>query len=323
MGTDAPFDATLARAPDSARAVWLTAADGVRLRAASLGEGPRGTVLIFNGRTEYIEKYGEAASHLAAAGLSSLSLDWRGQGLSDRLLEDAAVGHVGRFEDYQMDIAALTGWAEAIGAPRPWHLLGHSMGGAIGLRALVSGLAVERAVFSAPMWGIKLNMLVRAVAWGVSHITHLSGLGGRLAPSTGRTPYPLTADPSDNLLTHDPDMLAWMRAQLEAKPQLGLGGPSLTWLREALRECRALQQIADPGRPTLTLLGSREAIVDPDAIRRLTARWPDAELDIIADAAHEVLMERPHLRNPAYRSVTEFLTQDSPRADMALKRRIG
>lgn len=318
MAPEAPFDAARARAPDGSRAVWLTTADGVRLRAASLGEGPRGTVLIFSGRTEYIEKYGEAGSRLAAAGLSSLSLDWRGQGLSDRLLEDAAVGHIGRFADYQMDIAALTGWAEAIGAPRPWHLLGHSMGGAIGLRALVSGLAVERAVFSAPMWGIKLNMLVRAVAWGLSHITHLSGLGERLAPSTGRTPYPLTADPSDNLLTHDPDMLAWMRTQLEADPRLGLGGPSLTWLREALLECRALQEIADPGRPTLTLLGSREAIVDPDAIRRLTARWPDARLELFAGGAHEVLMERPHLRDPAYQAITEFLGSEDTRRAQAI-----
>lgn len=307
MSADAPFGAPLARAPVDARAVWLRSADGLRLRAAVLGQGHRGTVLILNGRTEYVEKYGEAGSRLADAGFTSLSLDWRGQGLSDRLLDDRSVGHVGRFADYQMDVTALTAWAEELGAPRPWHLLCHSMGGAIGLRALVSGLAVERAVFSAPMWGIKLNMLLRAVAWGVTHLTHLSGLGERLAPSTGRTPYPLTADPSDNLLTHDPDMLAWMRAQLEAEPRLGLGGPSLTWLHEALRECRALQQIADPGHPTLTLLGTREAIVDPDAIRRMTALWPAAQLDVIADGAHEVLMERPHLRDPVYEEITTFL----------------
>lgn len=308
MTDGAPFDARRARAPAGARAVWLQAADGVRLRAAELGRGPKGTVLIFNGRTEYIEKYGEAGTRFAQAGLGTLTLDWRGQGLSDRLLRDDVVGHVGRFADYQMDIAALIDWARETGMPEPWHLLGHSMGGAIGLRALVSGLPVRRAVFSGPMWGIRLNALARALAWGVTHITHLSGLGGRIVPSTGRTPYPLSADPSDNLLTHDPDMLAWMRDQLEAEPRLGLGGPSLTWLREALRECRSLQHITDPGAPSLTLLGSREAIVDPDAIHAMTGRWRDATLEVVADAAHEVLMERTHLRDPAYRKITGFLT---------------
>ncbi|MCV6596901.1 MAG: alpha/beta hydrolase, partial [Mangrovicoccus sp.] len=295
MAHVAPFDAAGARAPQGAQAIWSKTADGVRLRLARLGHGPKGTVFIFSGRTEYIEKYGEAASRLAEIGLSSLSLDWRGQGLSDRLLPDPLVGHVGRFADYQMDVASLIAWAEEIGAPKPWYLLAHSMGGAIGLRSVVSGLPVTRAVFSAPMWGIKLPMLARATAWGVSHLAHHSGLGRLMVPSSGRTPYPLEAPPDDNLLTHDPEMLAWMRAHLETQPGLGLGGPSLTWLREALRETRALRRITDPGIPCLSLLGSAEEIVDPAPIAQITPSWPQGKLAEFDSGAHELLMERPAL----------------------------
>ena len=139
-GDAAPFHAEVADAPGEARSSWVAAPDGVRLRVTLLARGASGTVLLFPGRTEYAEKYGPVARHLGAAGLSVLTIDWRGQGLSARLLANAEIGHVVAFADYQGDVAALVGAADALGLPGPRHLLAHSMGGAIGLRALMDGL---------------------------------------------------------------------------------------------------------------------------------------------------------------------------------------
>ena len=87
----APFHADLAEGPAGARAHWVHTSDGLRIRLGHFpAEEPRGTVLLFPGRTEYIEKYGRTASDLAAGGYDTLCIDWRGQGLADRLL-DAAV----------------------------------------------------------------------------------------------------------------------------------------------------------------------------------------------------------------------------------------
>ena len=44
----------------------------------------KGTVCIFPGRTEFIEKYFEVVRDLRARGFAVAVLDWRGQGLSDR-----------------------------------------------------------------------------------------------------------------------------------------------------------------------------------------------------------------------------------------------
>ena len=64
-GDLAPFHRTLAQGPEYGSAQWVTAEDGVRLRAVSWGrDAPRGTVLIFSGRTEYAEKYGRVAAEL-------------------------------------------------------------------------------------------------------------------------------------------------------------------------------------------------------------------------------------------------------------------
>jgi len=48
------------------------------------GQHVKGTVLLFPGRTEYIEKYGPAAADFLARGFATVVIDWRGQGLADR-----------------------------------------------------------------------------------------------------------------------------------------------------------------------------------------------------------------------------------------------
>ena len=67
----------------------LKTPDGVSLRFARFAPpaGRRGTVCIFPGRTEWIEKYFETVRDLRNRGFAVALLDWRGQGLSDRALE--------------------------------------------------------------------------------------------------------------------------------------------------------------------------------------------------------------------------------------------
>jgi len=296
----APFHADVADAPEAARALWVRAADGPRLRIALLGPAgaatgaPRGSVLILPGRTEVVEKYGPTARALAARGYAALAPDWRGQGLSDRLLQDRRIGHVARFDDYQHDVAALVRVADTLALPRPWHLLAHSMGGAIGLRACLRGLTVASAVFSAPMWGLALPPGRRVAVGALTALAGPLGLSARPVPSAdgGILAVPF----AENRLTSDAERYAWMQAQVRAHPDLGLGPPSLGWLRGALRTCRALARAPAPRLPALCLLGARERIVDTDAIRRRMATWPGGRLVIEPGAEHEPLMETHAIR---------------------------
>ena len=118
----APLFESLAEGPDDGRAFWCRAEDGVRLRTAVWPGGDKGTVLLFPGRTEYIEKYGRAACDLLKRGYTTVTIDWRGQGLSDRPLADLLTGHVHEFVDYQKDVRAMVLLAEALDLPRPFHL---------------------------------------------------------------------------------------------------------------------------------------------------------------------------------------------------------
>lgn len=304
----APFHAELADGPETGEAWWLTTGDGLRIR---IGVWPcanaRGTALIFPGRTEYIEKYGRAASDLAARGYATVAIDWRGQGLSDKLLDDPAIGHVGQFPDYQRDVAATLQAAGELDLPRPWHLIAHSMGGCIGLRSVMEGLPVNSCVFSAPMWGITISPMQRPVAWALGWGTSRLRLGNTMAPGTSATHY-VTAEPfAGNPLTTDQEMFDYMRRQLEVEPALSLGGPSIRWLHEALVETRGLARRPAPDLPCLTFLGTGETIVDPARIKTRMAGWPGGELEVIEGAGHEVMMETPTIRGHVFdRTVALF-----------------
>lgn len=303
----APFFDDIAEGPDDGNAWWLTARDGMRVRIAAWArQAEKGTILLFPGRSEYAEKYGRTAADLAACGFATIAIDWRGQGLADRMLDDPMVGHVHAFQDYQSDVAALLDAAEVLDLPRPFYLLAHSMGGCIGLRAVMEGLPVAACVFSGPMWGIQMADALRPVAWSLSWSSRKIGMGHAYAPGTEPESYVLSEPFETNKLTRDRDMYDHMIRHLEAHPELGLGGPSLRWLHEALSECRALRREPSPPLPCLTLVGDAEEIVDVGRIHERMARWPGGKLETINAGRHEVLMEDAATRDAIARSICDF-----------------
>ncbi|MBT8410675.1 MAG: alpha/beta hydrolase [Octadecabacter sp.] len=312
MTTSAPYFADIAGNPTGV-CHWLTTQDGVRIRVGHWPvDGANGTVLLFPGRTEYIEKYGRTAAEFANRGYACVAIDWRGQGLADRLLDNRAVGHVEFFSDYQHDVRAVLAHVKSLGLPEPLHLLGHSMGGCIGLRSLTEGLPVATAAFSAPMWGIKMSTALRPIAWGVSTISRPLGFSGAFAPGQQAETYILRAEAADNTLTSDPGNFELLQQQLYAHPDLALGGPSLHWLNESLREMRKLWQQASPNIPCITFLGSDEQIVDPDRVRDRMARWPNGTLVMLPNARHEVMMETQSIRTRVFDSAAALFAAQSP-----------
>lgn len=299
--TPAPYFDKVAFGPVGGAAHWLTTADGLKIRVVHWPRADvKGTVLIFPGRTEYAEKYGDAARELQARGYASLAIDWRGQGLADRMTADRMMGHVGAFRDYQHDVSAAVAHAEALDLPRPYYLLAHSMGGCIGLRALHDGLDVKAAAFSAPMWGLSMATWLRPIAWSLPAIARKLGRTEMLSPGQTLDTYVLREDFELNTLTRDRDMWDRLVTQARAHPDLSLGGPSLGWLYEATREMQALSEMPSPPYPCVTFLGTAEKIVDPDRIEQRMARWPNGTLEKITGGEHEVLLEIPKSRQRVF-----------------------
>jgi lysophospholipase len=274
----------------------VRATDGVRLRLA-IWAGARGIVALFPGRTEMIEKYGRVICDLQGAGYGVAVMDWRGQGLSDRLTRYPLLGDVPDFAHFQRDVAVLDAEirAFALGAPR--YVLAHSMGGCIALRALLAGFQARAAIFSAPMWGLPLGTLLGGAVGVASRALGVRDWNLREVPGAG-IEFRLWENPFDNNdLTTDRETYDWIQAQVNAVPELRLGAPSIRWLAAALAECSALDRLPAPALPAYCGLGTRERIVSAAAIRERMARWPGGRLEMFEGALHEILLEAPATRD--------------------------
>lgn len=297
MTERAPFRADLASAPEGGEVVWRSSEDGVRLRLASWrSKSARGTVLLFPGRTEYVEKYGKVIRDLTEADWAVATIDWRGQGMSDRLDENVQLGHVIDFIDYQRDVTALLDWVMESALPAPFVLLAHSMGGCIGLRAMVDGLNVESAVFSAPMWGIQMPAFARPLTYVIPPVARFLKRENQFAPGTRPVNYITETGFQENMLTTDRETYAWLGEHAAAAPEFALGGPSVQWVGSATQELIRLFAAPRPSTPTLTFVGTDEKIVSIDAIHRFQRDWPSCEVRVVEGARHEMMMEAPPIR---------------------------
>ncbi len=304
----APLYDDIAQAAPGGAACWVETADGVRLRVAFWGKGEKGTVLIFPGRTEFIEKYGRTTQDFANRGYATAVIDWRGQGLSDRLAPNRKLGHVEHFTDFQLDVDAMVNLLKTKGLPEPYYLCAHSMGGTIGLRSLQNGLAVKRSVFSAPMWGLTIDPVWRPLVQAMAAGSKTVGLGQEFAPGTGPLNYLQSHDFEDNSLTSSQDSWDYLVGLVNVHPGLEIGGPSIQWLYEALTETKELAGIAAPEHELLCLIGSDEKVVDRRDVLAYMEKWPNGQVGIVTGARHEILMETPEIRKRAHDMMDAFFS---------------
>ncbi len=303
----------IAGGPEDSIAYWIKADDDVRLRLAVCGveAAANGTILFLPGRSDYIELYGRTCTAFANHGFATALIDWRGHGLSDRLTGDANKGHVGRFSDYQEDVAAMINAAEDLQLPKPWFLLGHSMGGCIGLRSLIHGLPVTACAFTAPMWQIHLPAAERLVALPASWAVQAVGKGETYALGCVGETYVLRVTFEENTLTHDQDMYSYWSTLAHELPDRLTGGPTFGWLYQALRETRSLSKMPSPDIPCLVYCGAQEEIVEPSAIEDRMRRWSRGRYELLPNAKHEILVEQPDVRNAVIASICEHFMSAS------------
>jgi len=283
--------------PDGAEELWLEGRGGVKLRAMlapALNGPPRGSVLLCNGRTEFIEKYFEVVADLQSRGFVVFTMDWRGQGLSSRTLPNPQKGHLETLDDPANDLGdAVRSLAARL--PKPHIVLAHSMGGAIALRAMqMRRVEADAAAFSAPMWGIAelKDMTLRFVRFMAA-----AGFGGLFSPGVERQWRKEKF--KSNRVTHDQERFVRAQAAIEIEPRLALAGPTIGWINaaaEAFETFRKPSALANIRVPVLVASAGEEKLVDNAAHEELARLLPSARLITIEGAMHEILMERDDKR---------------------------
>ena len=288
----------------------LEARDGTELRGALWrAHGARGLAVLLQGRTEFLEKYCIPAAELVRCGFAVASLDWRGQGHSARLTRNPLKGHVNRFRDYHLDLAALLTHPSVATLPGRRVLLAHSMGAAIGLGAvLLDQLRPAAMVVTAPMLGIRMTPAQRLLARLLVPLAPALGLREKWPPlPSAAEPY-VFAGFENNLLTRDRAVFDWVVEALRRDAALRLGMPTIGWFEAAIGEIGWLERQGPPGLPGLCLLGSEERVVDPAAVRAGAARLGFGLVEI-AGAQHEPLFAAAPARREVWASIDRFFAE--------------
>jgi lysophospholipase len=296
--------------PDNAVAGSIKTPDGVTLRFARFPPPPgrKGTVVLLQGRAEFIEKYFETARDLRARGFAVATFDWRGQGLSDRALSDRQKGYVRDFAQYAVDLDAIMEQVVLPDCPPPIFALGHSMGGAVAIRSCHSGSRwFERVVLSAPMIALPTGM--SRVAGPLARFMRLIGRGGAYVPA-GNPDLSGSEGFIGNVLTSDPVRFARNGAVLEEDPTLGLGSPTIGWADAALRQMREFASPMYPGQirqPILMVAAGRDEVVSTPAIEDFGLNLLAGRHLILAGSRHEILQEQDHYRGQFWAAFDAFV----------------
>lgn len=292
--------------------VMIEAADGVPLRLlyrATLDA--RATIILCLGRSEFIEKYDPIIERYRALGLSVLAFDFRGQGGSGRLIADPMPGHIEDFDSYQLDIDAVLGWLARQGlAGGPQLIAGHSMGGCIATRRLVTDSTPFRAaILTAPMLGLVMSKPMAVFASRTSSMMSFLGQGERYIQGAG----PSSARDwvfEDNVLTPDrAEYEALTKLVLEDFPQYAIGGPSWAWLNAAFREMNALGDLPEDSLKTQTLLVLPEddRLVANHASEQFAARNNAVRVFKLPNSRHEPYLSSPETLEILWAEIGAFI----------------
>jgi lysophospholipase len=298
-------------APEGVTLGMLKTPDGVGVRFARWEPpaGRKGTLCVFPGRAEFIEKYFEVVNDARARGFAVTVLDWRGQGLSDRALTDRHKGYVRSFSDYDLDLETFVKEVALPDCPPPLFALGHSMGAAVLIRAAYRGRRwFDRMVLSAPMVALAGRAASRGAKITARTLRYF-GTGGAYIPGGGAAAV-ATRPFIGNPLTSDPVRYARTAAIVEAEPDLGLGAPTVGWVDAAFRAMRDLAEPSYPARirqPMLILAAGQDDLVSTPAIGQFALRLRAGAHLVISGARHEILMERDHFRSQFWAAFDAFV----------------
>lgn len=259
-------------------------------------------IFVVNGRIESCWKYQELFYDFFQQGYDIYSFDHRGQGLSDRLIDDPQIGHVGEFDDYILDMQRVIEHFDLSHYAQRF-LVAHSMGGAIATRYVQTYPQHPFAamVLSAPMFGVNMPWQLRPIAMTLSQV--LTAMYSKPTYAPGYQAY--SAKPFEiNPLSQSQVRYQWFRDLYQRKPELQVGGPSTRWVWQGLMAAKLCQLMTRQVKlPTLILQAGQDEIVsNADQIRfvtKLAKTNPSSKLVIIEGAKHELFFEKDRYRNQA------------------------
>lgn len=293
----------------------FTNAKGADIRYGSLkakGES-KGTVVMLPGFRESIEKYFECAQEMRDRGFDVWVMDWRGQGGSQRYLQEnpQKMHH----EGYDEQIETLHRFTQNVvdKAPSgPMMMMAHSMGAHIGLRYLKEHEGVfDSAILTAPMLDINTGTLPKPLARQMAKFAKAGNYLEKYIPGGEDWSEEKNQFKNNNKTGDEPRFKA-AQDIVRAKPDLKTGDPTYGWVYHTFQSIDILNQedyLKGIETPILMQISEHESVVDKPAQERAAGLLPNCRRVDIAGAQHEVWHESDALRGEWLAKVDAFMAE--------------
>lgn len=282
----------------------------------------KATIVISPGRTESYLKYQELFYDLCQNGYSVFAIDHRGQGFSDRLMNNDQKGYVDEFQEYVDDFAQFINEEVKPKTNNPLFLVGHSMG------ATIATLYLEQypdtfvaSAMSAPLYGFNPGLLPIFIAKPLCKIFigFKKLIRKPLDYFIGQRDFRFIPF-KDNKLTHCQPRYKQFNKLYAQHSELRLGGITSHWLDTSLSAIKGLfKNIDEIETPVLIIQSFDDEVVNlADQTRfykRLAAKKLCEKIELHG-AKHEVFFETDLMRTTAITDMLKFFDRHLKRPQL-------
>jgi lysophospholipase len=289
--------------------------DGAKIRTGfwpSLKNYPNDSyknIILLQGRASFIEKFHEVIPGLTERDYNVWSFDWRGQGLSSRLLENQHKGYVDSYETYLKDLHQFITEVVNPTANKIYILLGQSMGAHIALRYLEEFENVfSGAMLISPMIRIKTGFFPYSLAKALSYFYTQIGLGDHYVP--GHSDFtPTLGEFEGNYLTGNLARYNVHRELQNNNLPLVIGGVTYGWLKATFN---SIEAIVNPHKlkkvqiPVFIIESENDKVVDNEVLPGIVKYLPQGIIKTYPHAQHQIFMESDEVFNIFWHDLEAF-----------------
>ena len=307
---DAYLAASLPAMPDGWEWRDFEPEPGIRLRTGRIERpGSKGTVLVVPGYTGPLDLQAEAVRAFVDAGYAVAGIEYRGQGLSHRDLDDPEKGHVASWERLGADLAAFVAELERTGGGKVF-VFATSMGAHVALRAAGDERPdVAAYALVTPMVRIDTGGFPYGVARAITRFYGATGMDGEF--TLGRGPFdPATVKWDEGNSCNTNPATAWRRDALFMRDEkLRVVGNTNGWVA---RTMASTDTLAAPGyaaridRPVLMFTAGKEAFVDTPAAAAMCEAMGSCERRHFREASHCMVEESESVRDEVLARTIRF-----------------
>ena len=268
----------------------------------------RGTVLLQQGHNEFIEKYFEVIDEFLKRGFNVISFDWRGQGLSGRIIKDKNKSYIESYDTHDQDLKYILNTIIKPHFQKPLIGVGHSMGGCLMLSAFYEhNNEFDLGILSCPMLGFKNEIFLKFLSSMGNFLSSSESYLIGSKPNMGKeTPF------NENQLTSDEFRYNRTLKMVRKNPNLRLWGVTNAFAKSVIKRLNIIRHsdlIKKIDIKLLVINSLNDEVVDSNKTLSTLKKLQNCQIKNFNNSKHEIFMEKDKERIKLWKYIDNFLSE--------------